>query len=389
MARKKRVEKNISISNSPSKLEVKKSRNNKENTKQNKTVKLNVKGKIKKKYKERQYSEESLKNALKAIEDGKSLREAASIFGVPKSTLHLKLKNNETTNSIKGAPTILTEQEENKIVEWILFCAERGFPVTKSHLLDCVQRFVISEKRDNPFRDNRPGKHWYNAFMKRHNNLTKRISQNLTSSRAAVTEADLKKWFSNVQQYLEKKELLNLNPERIFNLDESAFMLVPKDNAVITRKGAKSVYYIVAGNEKACLTVLFTAAASGKMSPPMILFDLKTTPKKNVLNNIPQGWGVGHSERGWMTSETFSSYIANVFYNWLIDNEYTFPVILYVDGHSSHLTLPLMKFCKEHEIELIALYPNATHIIQPLDVALFHAHYDYAHLIPMQLIIIF
>ena len=91
-----------------------------------------------------------------------------------------------------------------------------------------------------------------------------------------------------------------------------------------------------------------------------------------MLDKIPKGWGGGHSERGWMTSETFYSYIANVFYNWLVDNEYKFPVLLYVDGHSSHLTLPLMKFCKEHDIELVALYPNATHIIQPLDVSLFH-----------------
>ena len=48
------------------------------------------------------------------------------------------------------------------------------------------------------------------------------------------------------------------------------------------------------------------------------------------------------------------------------------PVILYVDGHSSYLTLPVVKFFQENEIELLALYPNATHILQPLDVSLFH-----------------
>jgi len=47
------------------------------------------------------------------------------------------------------------------------------------------------------------------------------------------------------------------------------------------------------------------------------------------------------------------------------------PIILYVDGHSFHLTLPVAQFCMDHQIELIALFPNATHLIQPLDVALF------------------
>ena len=36
-----------------------------------------------------------------------------------------------------------------------------------------------------------------------------------------------------------------------------------------------------------------------------------------------------------------------------------------------HVTMPLVKFCREEQIELIALFPNATHIMQPLDIAFF------------------
>lgn len=54
-----------------------------------------------------------------------------------------------------------------------------------------------------------------------------------------------------------------------------------------------------------------------------------------------------------------------------MENNVSFPIILFVDGHSSHLTLTLSEFCSEKEIILVALYPNATHIIQPLDVAFF------------------
>ncbi|KYQ50352.1 hypothetical protein ALC60_10553, partial [Trachymyrmex zeteki] len=44
---------------------------------------------------------------------------------------------------------------------------------------------------------------------------------------------------------------------------------------------------------------------------------------------------------------------------WLTENNIERPVILYVDGHCSHLTLPVADFCTEYNIELIALYPNA------------------------------
>lgn len=42
-----------------------------------------------------------------------------------------------------------------------------------------------------------------------------------------------------------------------------------------------------------------------------------------------------------------------------------------MDGHRSHMTLHLSDFCKDNGIEIIALYPNSTHLIQPMDDAVF------------------
>ena len=41
-----------------------------------------------------------------------------------------------------------------------------------------------------------------------------------------------------------------------------------------------------------------------------------------------------------------------------------------MDGHSFHI--PLTTFCMNHGIDLVALFLNATHLIQPMDVAVFH-----------------
>ncbi|TGZ53738.1 Uncharacterized protein DBV15_12772 [Temnothorax longispinosus] len=110
---------------------------------------------------------------------------------------------------------------------------------------------------------------------------------------------------------------------------------------MIARKGARSVYKVVNGNEKECLTVLFMVNAAGVMAPPMVMYWYQRIPA-SVARNVPK------------------------------ENNDEFPVVLYVDGHSSHCTMPLSEFCRDHQIELIALYPNATHILQPLDVAVFH-----------------
>lgn len=174
-----------------------------------------------------------------------------------------------------------------------------------------------------------------------------------------------------LEKKLQEKGVTMNNPEQIFNLDESSFLLVPKEDKVIDEKGSV-VKRIISNNERGCITVLFTASAAGVIAPLMILFDLKNPPKKQLLSKIPEGWGVGYSDNGWMTSETFYLFISKVFYTWLISNNISFPVVLFVDNHSSHLSLPLLRFCEENQIELTALYPNSTYIIQPLDVAFFH-----------------
>lgn len=72
-----------------------------------------------------------------------------------------------------------------------------------------------------------------------------------------------------------------------------------------------------------------------------------------------------------MTAPVFYEYISNVFYKDLIAAGIKLPVILYVDGHKTHLTKEVSELCKSLKIHLIALYPNATRILQPADVASF------------------
>ena len=65
-------------------------------------------------------------------------------------------------------------------------------------------------------------------------------------------------------------------------------------------------------------------------------------------------------------------YITNVFEPWLSDKKLSVGWYFFLDGRTSHTSYALSSFCKSKGIELIALYPNATHLLQPMDVAIFH-----------------
>lgn len=194
----------------------------------------------------------------------------------------------------------------------------------------------------------------------------------MTSASGNVSETNIKKWFDDIYQYLTEEKLADIlnDPARVFNGDETGFSLCPKTKSVLGPRGAKDIYEIAKGNEKENITAMFTFNAAGQMCNPMIIFKYQRIPQ-NIIDTIPTNWGVGRSDTGWMKAEVFYEYIGNIFYPFLVENNIQFPVILFVDGHKIHLTYQLSNLCTQLKIVLIALYPNATRILQPADVAAF------------------
>ncbi|XP_041973215.1 uncharacterized protein LOC121728940 isoform X2 [Aricia agestis] len=314
---------------------------------------------------------ENLKLAVEEAKKTRKIREVARKYGIPKSTLYFKLKNPGHKTS-RGPPPILTNEEEETLEKWILETSRKGFPLKKGDIQRSVQMFLRDNPRPNCFKNNYPGDGWFRNFSKRHPAISQRTSEGVNSSSACVAEADIQKWFSEITKYFLEKDLLKVfkEPSRIFYGDETGFQLCPKTGKVLAAKGSKSVYKIQPHNSNECITVMFSFAADGQYCPPMVIYNYQKIPQK-VMNKIPEGWGVGRSDGGLMTSELFFEYVANVFYPYLIEKNIKFPVIFFVDGHKTHLTYEISKLCKALNIELIALYPNATCILQPTDIAVF------------------
>ncbi|KZC13899.1 hypothetical protein WN55_06257, partial [Dufourea novaeangliae] len=104
--------------------------------------------------------------------------------------------------------------------------------------------------------------------------------------------------------------LMSIEPNKVFNCDETGVSLNPVSSSVLAPKGCKNVYNIVNNNEKATITVLVTANAAGNLAPPFILFAGKSLPG-NTLEMAPPEFAFGFSENGWMMSQNFYEYIAN------------------------------------------------------------------------------
>lgn len=320
------------------------------------------------------YTEADMDAAIQECRRGVPTSTAAKKFGVPRVTLLNKVKGKTPIKRKMGRTCYLTEETETMLVQWAKLMVKQGFPIGKDNLQDSVKKIVDDLNINAPFKGGRPGKKWYSSFLKRHPDLIARQPQNLTASRALVTTHQLKNWFEEVNTYLRDnnyKDILN-EPQRVFNMDETAFFLNPKGNKVLAAKGEKSVYQQVNSDEKECYTVLLGGNAAGDALPPMVIFKYERIPRELSMS-VPESWGIGRSDNGWMTMETFYEYMCNIFNKWLNDNNVQRPVVLFIDGHTSHLSFHLSTFCSDNGIILVALFPNATHLLQPMDVAVFRS----------------
>ena len=74
------------------------------------------------------------------------------------------------------------------------------------------------------------------------------------------------------------------------------------------------------------------------------------------------------SDSGWVDSSLFLSWMKKSFLKFAVPER---PLILFVDGHKSHVTLEVIDLAREKNVILFCLPPHTAHALQPLDVAVF------------------
>jgi len=259
---------------------------------------------------------------------------------------------------------------ENKIIAWLIREARRGFPITKPCLLFSVNKIVEQcyDKEELPFADTGPGKKWYASFKKLHPVISEKRSEYLGESRAKVTEQRIRKWFKAVVKDLEETNNTDIlqDPKRIYNLDETCFFLNSNGKVVLSEKG-HPVYDINSNSDRDNVTVLYCMNAAGEFAPPLVVYKYLRLPG-HFRDSLPENWSIKGTKSGWMNQETFYEYIANVFIPYIREQHGEAPVVLFFDGHKSHLSLPLSDIAYENNLHLICLLANSTQILQPWDV---------------------
>ena len=136
---------------------------------------------------------------------------------------------------------------------------------------------------------------------------------------------------------------------------------------VLARRGSNRVNSISNNNEKLQYTVAVCCSANGVYLPHYILFKSKHLYDK-WIEKAPSNFCFNTSPSGWMEELQFKAWFENVF---IKHTRSLTPKLLILDGHSSHLSIDVIRSARAYNIHVICLPPHSTHTLQPLDVSVF------------------
>lgn len=196
-------------------------------------------------------------------------------------------------------------------------------------------------------------KGWWASFNKRHPQLTVRAPEKLAYARAiAVNQEIIDHYYDLLEATLSQNRILN-KPMQIFNCDESGFPLEHKPEKVIALKGMRQINTHTSG-EKAQITVLACASACGYVMPPMVIYDRKNLKQQLTTGEVP-GTIYGLSDKGWIDTELFEQWFDHHFLHYAPPAR---PVLLLLDGHSSHYQPSVVRKAAANDVILFCLPPH-------------------------------
>jgi transposase len=99
---------------------------------------------------------DKIEEAKAEIASGASIRSVSKRLGIPNSTLHDVLSRKYRKQG-RGPKTVFSESQEAKIVDWILYCARAGFPISVDRLKLTISELARELKISSPFSDGKPG----------------------------------------------------------------------------------------------------------------------------------------------------------------------------------------------------------------------------------------
>ncbi|KAF0683358.1 Aste57867_24570 [Aphanomyces stellatus] len=279
----------------------------------------------------------------------------------------------------RGIGTVLPEEAEANLANWVSQLRQDGIPVSLS-LLAMKARSIATDLNIDP-KKFKATHHWVRGFIKRHK-FAFRARTRSGQMRDDEGEAVLLEFSERLKKLVESE-----NIERIYNADQTAvnYEFVPK--TTLDTVGKKTIWIKCAGQDKARATAMLLGDSLGTKYPLFIVMKAPESKVKEVVQanlRLRNGFGAEvweeieelherHPSRiygnpsAWWNSKISMEFLA---YHFGHRRGKDLPKILLLwDAFSAHFTSEVVALANELNVVLEKVPPRYTWICQPADVS--------------------
>jgi hypothetical protein len=314
-----------------------------------------------------QYTEREIEAALTAVFSGLSIRAAAKKYAIPLSTLYGRYQGASSRKEAFQHLQALQPVQESLLAKWVLTQEALGVPPTHAQVAYLGQRVLTTSGSAEKL-----GRDWVQGFLRRNQCLQTKRGKKMEQARInGATPEIISDWF----KWLQTPEVAAIKPENRWNMDEAGIMEGMGSNGLVLGcKGARGVVQKMPGN-KAWTSFIECISATGEAIPPLVIFKGKSVQQQWFPAQLKphEGWKFEASDNGWTSNDIALAWLRELFLKKTKPQDPKDYRLLIFDGHGSHETPEFMWECFTNKVLLVYLPPHTSHVLQPLDLAVFSA----------------
>ena len=132
-------------------------------------------------------------------------------------------------------------------------------------------------------------------------------------------------------------------------------------------------HYVPQPERQEWATSIECIAANGAKLPPFIIFKGENLLTTWIPPTVGDGWKFSCNSRGWTSNYHGIKWLTehfDVVTKAQLDSPDDYRLLL-CDGHDSHISAEFVDYAIKNNIEIILLPPHSSHLLQPLDIAIF------------------
>ena len=272
------------------------------------------------------------------------------------------MKNKVSIDTVTtGRSPLFTQEEELEIVNHVKRMANLGYGYTRQEVANMASDYAVilgKRTKTDPLT-----LRWFDGFISRWPELRVLKPRGLEHLRAKAASAEtVQNYFSELSDVMAKYDLMD-KPHLIFNVDEKGISQNHSPPHVVAGRDVHPP--AVTSGKSATTTIIGCGSAAGVAVPPFFVFP-GARMRSDLLEGTSPGADGDVSETGWSNGQVFRKYLQNHFIKYIPrDDHYA---LLLMDGHSTHVSVGLIEWAKEHRIILYILPAHTSHLLQPLDV---------------------